>query len=103
MVVIAEEAPIPEPKPLITEHTFKNPDFQDSEPNIRIKDVTQIQGVRDNHLVGYGLVVGLSGTGDTLASSPQTQESLISMLERLGVNVRDGKMSGKNVNSNASA
>jgi len=84
-------------KELILEKTFKNPDFQDSEPNIRIKDVTQIQGVRENHLVGYGLVVGLNGTGDTLASSPQTQESLTSMLERLGVNVRDGTMSGKNV------
>ena len=93
----AEDAPPPEPKPLVIQETFKNRDFQDIEPNIRIKDVTQIQGVRENHLVGYGLVVGLSGTGDTLASSPQTQESLISMLERLGVNVRDGKMSGKNV------
>ncbi|MES2252487.1 MAG: flagellar basal body P-ring protein FlgI [Pseudomonadota bacterium] len=91
------DATPPEPKELFLEKTFKNPDFQDSEPNIRIKDVTQIQGVRENHLVGYGLVVGLNGTGDTLASSPQTQESLTSMLERLGVNVRDGTMSGKNV------
>lgn len=97
VLTFAEEAIPPEPKPLIVEETFKNPNFQDIEPNIRIKDVTQIQGVRDNHLVGYGLVVGLNGTGDTLASSPQTQESLISMLERLGVNVRDGKMAGKNV------
>ncbi len=97
VLTFAEEAIPPEPKPLIIEETFKNPNFQDIEPNIRIKDVTQIQGVRDNHLVGYGLVVGLNGTGDTLASSPQTQESLISMLERLGVNVRDGKMAGKNV------
>lgn len=98
VLAFAEEAaPPPEPKPLVIEETFKNRDFQDIEPSIRIKDITQIQGVRDNHLVGYGLVVGLNGTGDTLASSPQTQESLISMLERLGVNVRDGKMSGKNV------
>lgn len=97
-MAFAEDAGTPpEPKPLIKEETFKNPDFQEIEPSIRIKDITQIQGVRDNHLVGYGLVVGLNGTGDTLASSPQTQESLISMLERLGVNVRDGKMSGKNV------
>ena len=95
----AESAPPPEPKPLVTERTFRNPDFQDSEPTIRVKDITQIQGIRENHLVGYGLVVGLSGTGDTLASSPQTQESLTSMLERLGVNVRDGTMSGKNVAS----
>lgn len=98
VLAFAEEAAAPaEPKPLLIEETFKNRDFQDIEPSIRIKDVTQIQGVRENHLVGYGLVVGLNGTGDTLASSPQTQESLISMLERLGVNVRDGKMSGKNV------
>ncbi len=97
VLAFAQETQPPEQKPLLIEETFKNRDFQDIEPSIRIKDVTQIQGVRENHLVGYGLVVGLNGTGDTLASSPQTQESLISMLERLGVNVRDGKMSGKNV------
>lgn len=65
---------------------------------IRLKDLATFEGIRDNQLVGYGLVVGLNGSGDTLASSPYTKESLISMLERLGVNVRDGNVpSGKNV------
>jgi flagellar P-ring protein precursor FlgI len=64
----------------------------------RIKDIAQFTTMRDNQLVGYGLVVGLNGTGDTLASSPQTKESLVSMLERLGVNIRDKtSLSGKNV------
>jgi flagellar P-ring protein precursor FlgI len=65
---------------------------------IRIKDLATFEGIRDNQLIGYGLVVGLNGSGDTLSSSPYTNESLVSMLERLGVNVRDGKVpSGKNV------
>lgn len=82
---------------LTTSHTVTNSDFHDQEPSIRIKDITSIQGVRENFLIGRGLVVGLNGTGDSLSSSPQTKESLVSMLERLGVNVRDGNMSGKNV------
>ncbi|MBI3710894.1 MAG: flagellar basal body P-ring protein FlgI [Proteobacteria bacterium] len=55
----------------------------------RIKDIADFEGVRSNMLVGYGLVVGLNGTGDTLNNSPFTQQSLIGMLERLGVNTRD--------------
>ena len=55
----------------------------------RIKDIIQFEGVRDNMLVGYGLVVGLNGTGDSLTSAPFTQQSLVGMLERLGVNTRD--------------
>ena len=55
----------------------------------RIKDVVNFEGVRDNLLVGYGLVVGLNGTGDSLRNSPFTRQSLQSMLERLGVNVRN--------------
>jgi len=55
----------------------------------RIKDVTNVEGVRDNQLIGYGIVAGLNGTGDKLDSSPFTRESLVSMLERLGVNTRD--------------
>ncbi len=51
----------------------------------RLKDVVNFEGVRDNMLVGYGLVVGLNGTGDTLTNSPFTERSLIGMLERLGV------------------
>lgn len=65
---------------------------------IRIKDLATFEGIRDNQLVGYGLVVGLNGSGDSLTSSPYTKESLTSMLERLGVNIRDGKLpAGKNV------
>src|ERR1700744_1031388 len=54
----------------------------------RIKDVVSFEGVRENKLVGYGLVVGLNGTGDPLRNAPFTQQSLQSMLERLGVNTR---------------
>ena len=54
----------------------------------RIKDVVSFEGVRENKLVGYGLVVGLNGTGDSLRNAPFTQQSLQSMLERLGVNTR---------------
>ncbi len=63
----------------------------------RIKDIVDIEGIRDNMLVGYGLVVGLNGTGDSLNNSPFTQQSLIGMLERLGVNVRDEKLNTKNI------
>ncbi|MBR9972822.1 flagellar basal body P-ring protein FlgI [Magnetospirillum sulfuroxidans] len=55
----------------------------------RIKDIADYEGVRDNLLVGYGLVVGLSGTGDDLTNAPFTKESLVAMLERLGVNIRE--------------
>ena len=63
----------------------------------RIKDLADIEGVRENHLVGYGLVVGLNGTGDGINNSPFTLQSLTSMLERLGVNVRDSNPRTKNV------
>lgn len=56
----------------------------------RLKDITDFEGVRQNMLVGYGLVVGLAGTGDHLQiNTPFTQQSLVGMLERLGVNTRD--------------
>ena len=54
----------------------------------RIKDLANVEGVRQNQLIGYGLVVGLNGTGDTLNNIPFTRQSLQAMLERLGVNVR---------------
>lgn len=60
----------------------------------RIKDIVNIESVRDNQLIGYGLVVGLNGTGDSLGNSPFTQRSLIAMLERLGVNI-----AGQNLNT----
>jgi flagellar P-ring protein precursor FlgI len=66
---------------------------------IRIKDITDVEGVRENQLVGYGLVVGLNNTGDKLDNAIFTRESLIGMLERLGVNTRDqaSKLQTKNV------
>ncbi len=66
---------------------------------IRIKDIADLEGVRSNQLVGYGLVVGLNGTGDKLDNSVFTRQSLIGMLERLGVNTRDqaAKLQTKNV------
>jgi flagellar P-ring protein precursor FlgI len=63
----------------------------------RIKDIADFEGVRDNLLVGYGLVVGLNGTGDSLNRSIFTRESLIGMLERLGVNARDSNLRTANV------
>jgi flagellar P-ring protein FlgI len=63
----------------------------------RIKDVATIEGVRQNQLVGYGLVVGLNGTGDTLNNIPFTRQSLQAMLERLGVNTRGATLRTANV------
>jgi flagellar P-ring protein FlgI len=63
----------------------------------RVKDIADFEGVRDNQLVGYGLVVGLPGTGDDIGKSVFTRESLIGMLERLGVNARDVDLDTKNV------
>ncbi|HEY8195207.1 MAG TPA: flagellar basal body P-ring protein FlgI [Hyphomicrobium sp.] len=54
----------------------------------RVKDITDVRGIRVNQLVGYGLVVGLNGTGDTLRNSPFTQQSVQAMLDRMGVNIR---------------
>ena len=59
--------------------------------SVRIKDIADIEGVRDNQLVGYGLVVGLPGTGDRLRTAIFTRQTLIGMLERLGVNTRDNE------------
>jgi flagellar P-ring protein precursor FlgI len=56
---------------------------------LRIKDISDLEGVRENQLVGHGLVVGMNGTGDKLDNDVFTRESLVGMLERLGVNTRD--------------
>ncbi|MDO8409064.1 MAG: flagellar basal body P-ring protein FlgI [Phenylobacterium sp.] len=63
----------------------------------RIKDIVEFEGVRDNMLVGYGIVVGLNGTGDSLRNAPFTRQSLEGMLERMGVNTRDANINTKNV------
>ncbi|MEX1661460.1 flagellar basal body P-ring protein FlgI [Thioclava sp. 15-R06ZXC-3] len=64
---------------------------------IRIKDLVEFDGVRGNDLVGYGLVVGLNGTGDGLRNAPFTEEIMSNMLERLGVNVTGEQFRPKNV------
>lgn len=66
-------------------------------PSVRIKDLVEFGGVRGNDLVGYGLVVGLAGTGDGLRNSPFTEEALSNLLERLGINVTGEQFRPKNV------
>lgn len=63
----------------------------------RVKDLVDIEGIRDNMLIGYGLVVGLNHTGDSLQNAPFTQESIQAMLERLGVNTGSAMMMTKDV------
>ena len=63
----------------------------------RIKDIVDVENVRPNQLVGYGLVVGLAGTGDRMRNAPFTEESMQAMLERMGVNVRGAQMRTQNV------
>ena len=63
----------------------------------RIKDLAAIEGVRENQLIGYGLVVGLNGTGDSLNNAPFTKQSLQAMMERMGVNTRGANMRTANV------
>lgn len=64
---------------------------------IRIKDLVEFDGVRGNDLVGYGLVVGLNGTGDGIRNTPYTEEIMANLLERLGVNVSGEEFRPKNV------
>ncbi|WP_052026150.1 flagellar basal body P-ring protein FlgI [Oceaniovalibus guishaninsula] len=64
---------------------------------VRIKDLVEFDGVRGNDLVGYGLVVGLNGTGDGLRNAPFTEEIMSNILERLGVNVSGEQFRPKNV------
>ena len=63
----------------------------------RIKDISSIHGVRENQLFGYGLVMGLQGTGDSMRNSPFTQHALQSMLDRIGINVLNDQMRVRNV------
>lgn len=64
---------------------------------VRIKDLVEFDGVRGNDLVGYGLVVGLNGTGDGMRNAPFTEEIMGNILERLGVNVTGENFRPKNV------
>ena len=63
----------------------------------RIKDMVDVEDVRENHLVGYGLVVGLDGTGDSLRNSSFTNQSLNAMLEQFNVNTRNANLNTRNV------
>ena len=63
----------------------------------RIKDIATLKGVRDNQIFGYGLVTGLQGTGDTLRNAQFTEQSLQSLLDRLGINVRDARLRTRNI------
>ena len=69
----------------------------DARADARIKDIANFEGVRDNLLMGYGLVVGLNGTGDKLTNNAFTEQSLIAFLERQGVNTRGTSLKSKNV------
>src|SRR5271166_6766126 len=66
---------------------------------VRIKDISDLRGARDSQLVGYGLVVGLQGSGDTLLNTPFTQQSIQSMLEHLGLDVHGASLRNRNVAS----
>lgn len=63
----------------------------------RIKDIASLQAGRDNQLIGYGLVVGLQGTGDGLRSSPFTEQSMRAMLQNLGISTQGGQSGAKNI------
>ncbi|EEA92815.1 flagellar P-ring protein precursor FlgI [Pseudovibrio denitrificans] len=71
--------------------------FDSASALVRIKDIADLRGMRSNQLVGYGIVIGLNGSGDTMRNSPFTEQSLQSMLERMGVNVREANLSSRNV------
>lgn len=64
---------------------------------VKIKDIIDVEGVRGNDLVGYGLVIGLDGSGDTIRNSPYTEEALSNLLERLGVNIQGSQFKPNNV------
>jgi flagellar P-ring protein precursor FlgI len=67
--------------------------------NVRIKDIADLQSTRDNQLIGYGLVIGLQGTGDGLRNSPFTEQSINAMLENLGIAADRGRARSKNVSA----
>ncbi|MEO9340703.1 flagellar basal body P-ring protein FlgI [Mesorhizobium sp. SB112] len=71
--------------------------FHAGGPISRIKDIAQLQSARDNQLVGYGLVIGLQGSGDSLRNSPFTEQSIRAMLENLGIATEGGRARAKNV------
>lgn len=73
------------------------PSYSLAAATARIKDVASLQAGRDNQLIGYGLVVGLQGTGDSLRASPFTEQSLRAMLQNLGISTQGGENRSKNI------
>jgi flagellar P-ring protein precursor FlgI len=73
------------------------PNYAEAMATARIKDVASLQAGRDNQLIGYGLVVGLQGTGDSLRNSPFTEQSLRAMLQNLGISTQGGDNRSKNI------
>jgi flagellar P-ring protein precursor FlgI len=83
---------------LATDFSGQEAQFQGSSgPISRIKDIAMLQSARDNQLVGYGLVIGLQGSGDSLRNSPFTEQSIRAMLENLGIATEGGRARAKNV------
>lgn len=82
---------------LITAFLFALMHSSNAVASSRIKDITSVEGVRENQLVGYGLVVGLNGTGDTFQNVPHTEQSLVAMLERFGTNINGEQLRPENV------
>lgn len=68
-----------------------------AQATVKVKDIVDVEGVRGNDLVGYGLVIGLDGTGDSIRNSPYTEEALSNLLERLGVNIQGSNFKPNNV------
>ncbi|MDQ2079441.1 flagellar basal body P-ring protein FlgI [Xanthobacteraceae bacterium Astr-EGSB] len=68
-----------------------------ADAGVRIKDIANLKGMRENQLVGYGIVTGLKSSGDTLRNSPFTEQSLQSMLDTMGINVRGTTLRARNV------
>lgn len=71
--------------------------WQNANAASRIKDIVNVEGIRDNILVGYGLVVGLNGTGDNLKNSPFTEQGLVDFLSRLGIDSKGTNLKTKNI------
>ncbi len=68
-----------------------------AQAEVRIKDISSLRGMRDNQLVGYGLVVGLSGSGDSFRNSTFTDQALQSMLDRMGISTRGTPSRPRNI------
>jgi flagellar P-ring protein precursor FlgI len=82
---------------LFTANIAMSDEYVQEKGHIRIKDLVTFDGVRANDLIGYGLVVGLNGTGDGIRNAPFTEEIMSNILERLGVNVTGEQFRPKNV------